>query len=109
MRASAAIVDANSLPPTAAGCCVVRFFARAEEIMWRLIAVVCATTLAFAGFDTAFAAEDQASRATFTVALKEVDDLKSVYATVHSKDLIEPSCSHARNHCKFEGRQGDGR
>ena len=47
------------------------------------------TTLAFAGFDTAFTAEDQASRATFTVALKEIDDLKSVYATVHSKDLIE--------------------
>lgn len=57
--------------------------------MWRFIAVVFATTLAFAGFDTAFTAEDQASRATFTVALKEIDDLKSVYATVHSKDLIE--------------------
>jgi RND family efflux transporter MFP subunit len=53
------------------------------------IRVVFAATLVFAGLGAAFAAEDQTSRATFTVALQDVDDLKSVYATVHSKDLIE--------------------
>ena len=53
------------------------------------IAVVFAATLVFAGFGTAFAAEDQTRGTTFTVALQDVDDLKSVYATVHSKDLIE--------------------
>ena len=53
------------------------------------IKVAFAATLVFAGLGTAFAAEDQTSRATFTVALHDVDDLKSVYATVHSKDVIE--------------------
>ena len=57
--------------------------------MWRFIGVVFAATLAFAGLGTSFAAEDQTSTATFTVALQDIDDLKSVYATVHSKDLIE--------------------
>ncbi len=41
-----------------------------------------------AGAETAAAAE-AASQASFTVTLQTVDDLKSVYATVRSKDLIE--------------------
>ena len=53
------------------------------------IGVVFAATLAFAGLGTSFAAEDQTSTASFTVAMQDIDDLKSVYATVHSKDLIE--------------------
>jgi len=53
------------------------------------IAAVFAVALAFTGFATSLAAEDQTTGATFTVAVQEVDDLKSVYATVHSKDLIE--------------------
>jgi RND family efflux transporter MFP subunit len=53
------------------------------------IGVVFAATLAFAGLGTSVAAEDQTLGMTFAVALQEIDDLKSVYATVHSKDLIE--------------------
>jgi RND family efflux transporter MFP subunit len=53
------------------------------------IGVVFAATLVFAGLGTSFAAEDQTSTANFAVALQDIDDLKSVYATVHSKDLIE--------------------
>ena len=53
------------------------------------IGVVFAATLVFAGLGTSFAAEDQTSAANFAVALQDIDDLKSVYATVHSKDLIE--------------------
>jgi RND family efflux transporter MFP subunit len=53
------------------------------------IASVFAVALAFSGFATSLVAEDQTTGASFTVALQEVDDLKSVYATVHSKDLIE--------------------
>jgi RND family efflux transporter MFP subunit len=36
-----------------------------------------------------FARADPAPRAAYTVSLQDVDDLKSVYATVRSKDLIE--------------------
>ncbi len=45
--------------------------------------------LALAGCSIAAGAETTASQETYTVALEEIDDLKSVYATVQSKDVTE--------------------
>lgn len=43
--------------------------------------------LTLGAFSTSFAAD--APKSDFTVSLQDIDDLKSVYATVRSKDLIE--------------------
>jgi RND family efflux transporter MFP subunit len=44
---------------------------------------------ALAACSVALAAENEVPKDTFAVTLQEVDDFKSVYATVRSKDLIE--------------------
>ena len=56
--------------------------------MQALISIVLAAALAFWSSGACLALGENTSTA-FTVALQDVDDLKSVYATVHSKDLIE--------------------
>lgn len=56
--------------------------------MQALISIVLAAALTFWSSGACLALGENTSTA-FTVALQDVDDLKSVYATVHSKDLIE--------------------
>ncbi len=54
---------------------------------WRHLAVVA--VLCVCAGANAFAAENAAVAPSFDVTVEEIDDLKSVYATVRSKDLIE--------------------
>ena len=53
------------------------------------VAIVLAAALTLWSSGASFALDEHASNSTFAVTLQNVDDLKSVYATVHSKDLIE--------------------